>query len=105
MPREVTLRRILLTVADMEALLAVCHRLKGIGYTGHSMAYIEEERAPARYHLYLEVPDGVFYLLPENYAFLKEYGEVSRQRHMELYLEEHARLLCARYAVETLGCL
>ncbi|MBQ9781186.1 MAG: adaptor protein MecA [Clostridia bacterium] len=103
--RETSLRRVILTVDTLDILLSVCARLRGMGYTGVSRAYIEEDRAPAKYHLYLEVPDGIFYQLPESFAFLKEYGDVSRNRNTELYLTEHSKLLCDCKAVEILGGL
>ena len=103
--REAALRRVILTVDTLEILLSVCARLHGMGYAGISRAYIEEDRAPAKYHLYLEVPDGVFYQLPEAFAFLKEYGDVSRNRNTELYLSEHGQILCERNAVDVLGVL
>ncbi len=105
LPQDTALRRIILTVPDMKTLLAVCNRLRAIGYTGHSRAYIDENRTPAAFCLCLEVPDGIFYLLPEAYAFLREYGEVSKHRFSELYLTEYGRVLCADKAVETLGQL
>ncbi len=102
---ETILRRVFLTVTSLDILIAVCARLHRMGHTGVSRAYINEERTPATYHLYLEVPDGVFYTLPEEYAFLKEYGEVSRNKHMRMYLSEHGRMLCGDQAIETLGVL
>ncbi len=99
------LQRLILSMDTLDILLSVCARLLAAGYTGISRAYIDEDRTPAKYHLYLEVPDGVFYSLPEEYAFLKEYGEVSRHKHVQLYLSEHGRVLCGDRAVETLGIL
>lgn len=98
-------QQVFLSVDTLDTLLSVCARLLTTGYTGVSHAYIDEDRTPAKYHLYLEVPDGIFYSLPEEYAFLKEYGEVSRQKHVQLYLSEHGRLLCRDNAVQILGVL
>jgi len=103
--KQATLRRVILSVEDLNTLLAACRRLYHMGYCGQSTAYIEEDRTPPTYHLYLEVPDGIFYSLPDEYIFLKEYGKVSRHRHTELYLSEHGRMLCEANAVETLGRL
>lgn len=105
LPQETALRRVILTVSDIKTLLAVCKRLLATGYTGHSRAYIDENRTPTAFCLCLEVPDGIFYLLPEAYAFLREYGDVSKHRFSELYLTEYGRVLCADKAVETLGPL
>lgn len=99
------LRRAVLTVDSLNILLAVCKRLTEVGYTGESRCYAEKDRISAKYHLYLEIPDGIFYQLPESYAFLKEYGVVDRSRHMELYLSEHGQLICDSKAVSTLGAL
>ena len=98
-------RRIILSVTDLSVLLSVCARLQKIGYQEKSFAYIDESNHLPAFHLLLEVPDGIFYLLPENYAFLKEYGEVTRPKNTDLYLKEHARILCAERAVEVLGDL
>ena len=97
--------RVILRTEGLEVLLSVCRRLLCMGYIGKSSAYIEEDRAHRTYYLRLEVPDGIFYLLPDSYAFLKEYGEVSRLKHLELYLSEHSHILCADRAIETLGAL
>lgn len=103
--KDTSLRPVILTVPDIKTLLTVCHRLQDMGYQGRSRAYIDENRTPTAFCLCLEVPDGVFYLLPEAYAFLKEYGDVSRHRFTPLYLSEYGRVLCAERAVETLGTL
>lgn len=104
-PKEPPLRRVILSLKDIKPLLDVCRRLKSMGYTASSRVYIEESDESRTYHLCLAIPDGIFYLLPEAYAFLKEYGEVSRHRFTEMYLEEHGRLLCGERAVELLGAL
>lgn len=102
---EPPLKRVCVTVTSLETLLAICARLLRVGYTGTSRAYIDHEARPAAFHLCLELPDGIFYTLPEAYAFLKEYGRVTRGKSSELYFGEHGRVLCGDRAVETLGVL
>ena len=103
--RRKCLRDIVVTVADLDTLLALCRRLLSIGYERHSRAYIEKIQTPPTYHLCLEVPDGIFYTLDEKHAFLKEYGEVSCGRHASLLLTEYGQVLCGQDAVSVLGHL
>ncbi len=102
---DAPLRRVILTVDSFSTLLSVCRRLYLMGYEEKSHVYIEEGRTPCVYHLHLEVPDGIFYQLPEQYAFLKEYGIVSRNKYTALYLFEHGRLFRENDAVAVLGRL
>ncbi len=99
------LRRAILTVDSMDILLTVCKRLQAQGYTGVSRCYVEKNQASPKYHLYLEMPDGIFYQLPERYAFLKEYGALDRSKQKELYLSEHGQIICEEAAVSTLCAL
>ena len=99
------LHTVILSVHELPILLAVCRRLLKMGYDDESYAYIAECASSPIYHLILDVPDGGFYLLPERYAFLKEYGEVKDMLDEKLYLSEHGRLLCEGEAVEILGQL
>ena len=100
-----SLRDIVVTVKDLDTLLALCRRLLSIGYENRSRAYIEKKQTPPTYHLCLEVPDGIFYSLDEKHAFLKEYGNVSCSRHASLLLTEYGQILCDRDAVSVLGNL
>ena len=104
-PSHKVLKRIVVTVEDMETLLSLCRRLLSIGYANAARVYIEKDRTPHRYHLCLEVPDGIFYTLDETYAFLKEYGEVKSHRHTFLMLDEYGELICKQNAVSFLGKL
>ena len=103
-PRD-TLHTVILSVPDIASVISVCRRLCAIDYEGDSLLYVEETNGTPVYHLLLELPDGGFYLLPEAYAFLKEYGEVAGRSNAILYLSEHGRLLCPHEAVHTLGKL
>ena len=99
------LRQIVVTVGELDTLLALCRRLLSIGYENRSRAYIEKKQTPPTYHLCLEVPDGIFYTLDEKHAFLKEYGDVSCSRHASLLLSEYGQVLCEQDAVSVLGNL
>ena len=101
---EITKRKTYVMIDSLDLLLSVCHRLMRLPYEGISRAYVLDHGASA-YALYLELPDCVFYTLPEVYAFLKEYGDITRNKYSELFLLEHGRVLCAERAVETLGSL
>ncbi len=101
---EITKRKTYVSLDSLDLLLAVCRRLMLLPYCGISKAYVLDHEHPS-YLLYLEVPDCVFYTLPEAYAFLKEYGDVTRTKYNELFLMEHGHLLCEERAVETLGNL
>ena len=105
MSHDTQLRPVILTVDNLHTLIAVCRRLKSVGYAGCSRAYIDSNRTPTAYALCLEVPDGIFYLLPEAYAFLKEYGTISKHHFSEMYLIEYGHILCSDKAVETLSIL
>ena len=101
---ETTLRKTFVTVDSMEVLIALCNRLMGVPYEGVSRAYARHGKASA-YLLYLELPECIFYSLPEAYAFLKEYGDVVGSKYGELFLSEHGRAICPDHAVEILGGL
>ncbi len=99
------LHKVIVSLTDMASLLGLCRRLLSLGYDQDSYVYIEIDTATTMYHLFLDVPDGGFYLLPESYAFLKEYGQVRESGQTELYLSEHGKLLCPCNAVGVLGAL
>lgn len=103
LPQE--LHTVIVTVAELPALLSVCRRLLTVGYDGESHAYIAEDELHTTYHLLIDVPDGGFYLLSDVYAFLREYGDVKDLGDAELYLSEHGKLLCGHQAVDILGKL
>ncbi len=102
---ETALKKIFVAVESLDILLSLCHRLAHLPYTGVSRAYRDPDGERSAYILYLELPDCIFYTLPEAYAFLKEYGEVVRSKHGELFLCEHGQVLCGDHAVEILGSL
>ncbi len=103
-PRDAQ-RTVILSVPELSSILSVCRRLSAIHYDGESHLYIEDRHGARTYHLLLDLPDGGFYLLPEAYAFLKEYGEVAGRNNAIVYLSEHGRLICPHEAVDILGKL
>lgn len=84
----------------MEALLAACRRLSGIGYTGESEAYMGDDR---RAYLFLCLPDHGCYLPLDEYAFLHEYGARENTESFRHFVGEHANAICQSRAVETLA--
>ena len=99
-PREIGGREIALIPATMEDLLALCRRLRRGGYRQKSSVYITDED---RAYLLLQMPCTSLYRVPQEYAFLLEYGEMIQSDRLSLYLSEHARPLCEANAVEVLG--
>ena len=85
----------------LDLLLAVCHRLRGIGFTGESSAYRDEN---GRYYLFLTVHAPSPFRLPDELTFLTEYGKIQNFTLSDLYVREHADRL-SRNAVEQLGVL
>jgi negative regulator of genetic competence, sporulation and motility len=85
-----------------EDLLAVCRRLRGVGYEGESRVYIAEGTREIWY-LFLEIPWAIGSRLPKRLAFLREYGESVDEEWGAVYLGEHGRLICGERAVEVLG--
>jgi negative regulator of genetic competence, sporulation and motility len=85
-----------------EELLAVCRRLRAVGYEGASRVYIAEGTREVWY-LFLEIPWAIGSRLPKRLAFLREYGEAVDEEWGAVYLAEHGRLICGERAVEVLG--
>ena len=83
----------------IEWLLAVCRRLRQLGFSGESHAYLG--------------PDGSYYLCLEDlppmcadaYAFIYEYGHGESPDATHSLLRECGRLICPSRAVEQLGIL
>lgn len=94
--------RVRLRLERLTELLAVCRRLRGIGFRGDSRVYIAEEGREVWY-LCLEADGSLGVRLPRRLAFLGEYGRLVEGEETELYLTEHGRIICEKDAVETLG--
>ena len=86
----------------LDDLLAVCQRLLSIGYIGESEAFRDEEK---RYYLLLSMLSSSPFAIPEELAFIVEYGEIRNPALTRLYLREHATRLSSRSAVSELGPL
>lgn len=86
----------------LEWLITVCRRLRGIGYTGNSTAYIDDRR---RYYLFLEGLDPTGYLPLDEYSFITEYGIRENVESLRQFLGEHGKCLCTTDAVDRLGVL
>ena len=86
----------------LEWLIAVCRRLRGIGYTGSSEAYIDDGRL---YYLFLEGLDPTGYLPLDEYSFITEYGTQENAESLRLALQERGTCLCQTDAVDRLGVL
>ena len=80
----------------------ICRRLRGIGYTGSSEAYIDDGRL---YYLFLEGLDPTGYLPLDEYSFITEYGTQENAESLRLALQERGTCLCQTDAVDRLGVL
>lgn len=86
----------------LDELLAVCRRLRAVGYEGASRVYIGEGEREVWY-LFLDIPGAVGTRMPRRLAFLSEYGDAVKEDGIEDLLSEHGRLICGESAVEVLG--
>ena len=86
-------------------MLAVCNRLADKEFYVESEAWADEN---GKWYLILSGTD-VSLLdelpFPSDISFISEYGEAQSPRALSLYLGEHAKSICPRDAVETLGNL
>ncbi len=86
----------------LDELLRVCERLTGIGYIGESDAFRDER---GFYYLLLQTISPSPFTLPEELAFLAEYGKTENAAMLRIYFREHGSLICRGNAVELLGAL
>ena len=87
---------------NLSNLLAACHRLRGIGYIGESAAYRD---GGTIYYLLLKMLTASPFSLPDEFAFLCEYGRIENASALRLYFREHGSVICPRDAVEILAGL
>ena len=87
---------------NLSNLLAACHRLRGIGYIGESAAYRD---GGSVYYLLLKMLSASPFSLPDEFAFLCEYGKIENASALRLYFREHGSVICPRDAVEILADL
>ncbi len=81
-------------------LLAACHRLKSIGYIGESAAYRD---GASVYYLLLKLLSASPFTLPEEFAFLCEYGHPENASALRLYFREHGSVIRSPDAVDVLA--
>lgn len=81
-------------------LLRVCNRLQSIGYIGESAAYRDDRNC---YYLLFRTLSSSPFTIPEELAFLVEYGKIENAAMLRLYFREHGSLICAPDAVEKLA--
>ena len=86
----------------LEWLLAVCRRLRNMGYCGHSRAYRGTE---GRYYLILEGIKPLCSFELCEYSFICEFGSAESPQAIGQILREYGHLLCKDDAVEQLGVL
>ncbi len=87
---------------NLDALLAVCHRLHGIGYICESSAYRDEKK---QYYLFLSALSESPFSIPDELGFIVEYGTIENLSVLKLYVREHGIELCDSHAIETLARL
>ena len=86
----------------LDGLLSVCERLVKIGYIGESEAYRDTLRC---YHLFLMLLAASPFSIPDELAFIVEYGSIENASGTRLYLREHGAPICKEHAVEELSRL
>ena len=90
---------------SIDALLAVCRRLRAVGFDRPSTAYMSDGH---RFYLLLEQENPSKHKKSDGIsptAFLCEYGKAESDEGLLGFLLEHGRLLCTQSAVERLGVL
>jgi negative regulator of genetic competence, sporulation and motility len=88
-------------VEELSVLLSLCRRLLGAGFSGCSEAYMHESKKG----FYLRLNESHRAHPSQDYPFVGEYGVVLANTAWDLYIDEHARILCPSSAVQTLGVL
>ena len=84
----------------LQALLAACNRLKSIGYIGESAAYRDGSSV---YYLLLKLLSPSPFTLPDEFAFLCEYGRPENASSLRLYFREHGSMIRSPDAVDVLA--
>ena len=88
-------------VEQLSILLSLCRRLLNAGFSGCSDAYMHESANG----FYLRINEDNGENLVCIYPFIGEYGAILSNVNWDLYIDEHAKLLCPLCAVQTLGVL
>ena len=87
---------------SLEWLLSVCRRLNGIGYSGSSDVYIDDDRC---FYLFLDGLDATGYIFLDEYSFINEYGSPQNTEATLSFLSEHGRIICKDDAVNKLSTI
>ncbi len=88
-------------IEELSILLSLCRRLLDAGFAGCSEAYMHESKKG----FYLRLNESHGAILLQDYPFIDEYGAVLDNTAWDLYIDEHAGILCPSSAVQTLGVL
>lgn len=84
---------------ELETLLRACRRLRALRFMGDSAAYRDDRGG---YFLLIGLASPSPFSLPDEVAFLSEYGELRNVSQTKIYIREHAALISDR-AVEQLS--
>ena len=84
----------------LEEMLSVCRRLRSLGYSEESSAYIGENR---RCYLLLDGVDTTGYEPIDKFSFIYEFGVVENSDATDFFLLERGKSLCSENAVEILS--
>ena len=95
-------REVAFRLNTMELLLRVCFRLATVGYIGASEAWKDTR---GFYYLLLQMPSTSLFSLPDELAFLSEYGKPENAAMLRIYFKEHGHMISAPDAVERLHTL
>lgn len=97
-------RTVVYRFEKLEPLLAVCAKLRHMGYLGKSSAYAARQKSV----YYLVITEKTGYLGSfgmGEYAFVAEYGQIVNTYGILAYITEHCQCLSPENAVEELSAL
>lgn len=86
--------------SSLHALLAVCRRLRDVGYIGNSEAYRDEN---GYYFLCITLQSPSPFSIPDEWSFIVEYGAPENAAMLKIYIQEHGSILCSASAVHRLA--
>lgn len=86
---------------ELGDLLKACLRLRAMNFSGESSAYRDDRGG---YLLFLALVTSSPLTLPDEIAFLTEYGDLCNPTQAKVYIHEHASLI-STHAVDQLSAL
>ena len=101
-PKNAYVREYAYCFPSLEELLAVCQRLLMLGFAGESKAYRSDTGSC---YLFLSVCTASPFSIPEELAFVVEYGTIESAGIQKMHLCEHGTVICHERAVQQLGSL